>query len=110
MPSIEDAHMKLKIAARLSSLLVALAFPTLHTLAAAAPAVVEGRLTQVTTTFLQVDHARTYQFDPVSAVCFDWRGDALTCDTLVGIGYADRVRITLRGNVVQRVDILELQQ
>ena len=31
-------------------------------------------------------------------------------DTLVGIGYADRARITVRGTDVQRIDILELQQ
>ena len=102
--------MKLTAAARLCSLLLALAWPALHASAAAAPGVVEGRLTQVTRTFVQVNHGQAYEFDPASARCFDFRGDAMTCDTLVGIGYADRARITLRGTVVQRIDILELQQ
>jgi hypothetical protein len=102
--------MKLHMPVQLSSLLVALALPALHALAASAPGVVEGRLTLVSNTSVQLDHDRTYLFDPVTARCFDWRGDALTCETLVGIGYADRVRITLRGTVVQRIDILELQQ
>ena len=102
--------MKFTVATSLSSLLLALACSAPHAFAAGAPGVVEGRLTQVTTTFVQVDHDQTYQFDPVSAQCFDFRGDAMTCGTLVGIGYADRVRITVRGTVVQRIDILELQQ
>ena len=102
--------MKFTVAARLSSLLLALACTVPQAFAAGAPGVVEGRLTQVTATFVQVDHDQTYQFDPVSAQCFDFRGDAMTCGTLVGIGYADRVRITVRGTVVQRIDILELQQ
>jgi len=59
---------------------------------------------------VQVDHSRVYQFNPALARCFDFRGDALTCDTLVGIGYVDRARITLLGTAVQRIDILELQQ
>ena len=102
--------MKFTVAARLSSVLLALACAAPYAFAADAPGVVEGRVTQVTTSFVQVDHDRTYQFDPVSAQCFDFRGDAMTCGTLVGIGYVDRARITLRGTVVQRIDILELQQ
>ena len=102
--------MKLTVAARFSSLLLALACPALHVSAAGAPGVVEGRLTQVTSTIVQVDHDRTYHFNPAIARCFDFRGDALTCDTLVGIGYVDRARVTLRGVDVQRIDIIELQQ
>jgi hypothetical protein len=34
----------------------------------------------------------------------------MTCDTLVGIGYVDRARLTLRGSDVVRIDIVELQQ
>jgi hypothetical protein len=102
--------MKLTNAARFSGLLLALAWPALHALAAGAPGVVEGRLTQITTSFVQVDHGHTYTFNPALAQCFDFRGDALTCDTLVGIGYVDRARVTLRGTDVQRIDIVELQQ
>jgi hypothetical protein len=98
------------VTARLAGSLLALAWPALHALAAGTPAVLEGRLTQVTMTFVQVDHDRTYQFNPAVARCFDFRGDAMTCETLVGIGYADRARITLRGTDVQRIDIVELQQ
>ena len=102
--------MKLSVAVRLSIPLLALALPALHASAAGMPGVVEGRLSRVTGTEVQVDHAASYQFNPATASCFDFRGDAMTCDTLVGIGYADRARITLRGPVVQRIDILELQQ
>ena len=102
--------MKHTVAARFSAPLLALAWPALHVFAAGAPDVVEGRLTQVTSSFVQIDHDRTYQFNPAIAQCFDFRGDALTCDTLVGIGYVDRARVTLRGANVQRIDIVELQQ
>jgi hypothetical protein len=102
--------MKLTVAARFSGSLLALALPALHVFAAGAPGVVEGRLTQVTSTIVQVDHDRIYQFNPAIAQCFDFRGDATTCETLVGIGYVDRARVTLRGSNVQRIDIIELQQ
>jgi hypothetical protein len=101
--------MKFRLA-RSAGLVLAVVWPALHALSATAPGVVEGTLTQVSTNHVQIDHDKSYQFDPVSASCFDFRGDAMTCATLVGIGYADRVRITLRGTVVQRIDILELQQ
>jgi hypothetical protein len=90
--------------------LFALALPALTAVAATPASVVEGRLTQVAATFIQLDHQQTYSFDPAIAECFDFRGDAMTCQTLVGIGYADRARITLRGTTVQRIDVLELQQ
>ena len=102
--------MKLTVTARLAGLLLALAWPALHALAAGAPSVLEGRLTRVTASFVQVDHNQTYQFNPAVAQCFDFRGDAMTCDTLIGIGYVDRARVTLRGTTVQRIDIVELQQ
>jgi hypothetical protein len=103
--------MKRTVAARLFfGSLLALTGPTLHVLAAGAPGIVEGRLTRITTSFVQVDHDRTYQFNSAIARCFDFRGDAMTCDTLVGIGYVDRARITLRGTDVQRIDVIELQQ
>lgn len=91
-------------------LLLVLALPALHAFAAGAPGVIEGRLTQITSSYIQVDHDRTYLFNPAVARCFDFRGDATTCDTLVGIGYVDRARVTLRGSDVQRIDIIELQQ
>ena len=102
--------MKPTVAAGFSGLLLALAAPALNVFAAGAPGVVEGRLTQVTSTFVQVDHDKIYQFNPVIAQCFDFRGDATTCETLVGIGYVDRARVTLRGTDVRRIDIIELQQ
>lgn len=102
--------MKLTVAARFAGSLLALAYPALHVFAAGAPGVIEGRLTQVTANFVQVDHDRTYQFNPGLAQCFDFRGDAFTCETLVGIGYVDRARVTLRGTNVLRIDIIELQQ
>jgi hypothetical protein len=101
--------MKLTVA-RFSSSLLALAWPALHVLAAGAPSVLEGRLTRVTTSYVQVDHDRSYQFNPAVAQCFDFRGDAMPCDTLVAVGYADRARITLRGTDVQRIEIVELHQ
>jgi hypothetical protein len=102
--------MKLTTTARLAGSLLAVAWPALHALAAGTPGVVEGRLTQVTTAHVQIDHNATYQFNPSIAQCFDFRGDAIACDTLVAIGYVDRARVTLRGTDVQRIDIVELQQ
>ncbi|HXS91457.1 MAG TPA: hypothetical protein VN705_19020 [Steroidobacteraceae bacterium] len=102
--------MKSSASTRLYSLLLAAVLPLLDASAAGAPGVVEGTITRVTTDEVQVDHSRVYQFNPALARCFDFRGDALTCDTLVGIGYVDRARITLLGTAVQRIDILELQQ
>jgi hypothetical protein len=102
--------MKLTAAARLMAPLLALAWPALHALAADSPSVLEGRLTRVTTSFIQVDHDRTYQFNPALVQCFDFRGDALPCETLVGVGYVDRARVTVRGTDVKRIEIVELQQ
>jgi hypothetical protein len=102
--------MKLTVTTRISCTLLALAWPTLHAFAAGTPGFVEGRLTQVTTSSIQLDHDRTYQFNPAVARCFDFRGDAMSCDTLVGIGYVDRARVSLRGSDVVRIDIVELQQ
>jgi hypothetical protein len=102
--------MKLTVAARLIGPLFALAWPALHALAAGSPSVLEGRLTRVTTSFIQVDHDRTYQFNPALVQCFDFRGDALPCETLVGVGYVDRARVTVRGTDVKRIEIVELQQ
>jgi len=102
--------MRPTLAARFSGSLLALAWPALHAFGAGAPGVVEGRLTQITASEVQIDHNRTYQFNPAVAQCFDFRGAAMPCKTLVGIGYVDRARVTLRGTNVQRIDIVELQQ
>jgi hypothetical protein len=54
-----------------------------------------------------------YKFDPKRAQCFTARGEQripTTCETLLGIGYADRARLTLSGDEVVRIDVLELQQ
>lgn len=102
--------MKLAIAARFLAPVLALAYPALAALAAGAPGMVEGRLTQITTSHVQVEHDRTYQFNPAVAQCFDFRGDAMPCNTLVAIGYLDRARVTLLGTNVQRIEIVELQQ
>lgn len=102
--------MKITVAARFLGPLFALAWPALHTFAADAPDVFEGRLTRVTTSYVQVDHDRTYQFNPALVQCFDFRGDALPCETLVGVGYVDRARVTVRGAEVKRIEIVELQQ
>ena len=102
--------MKRSAVAGLSTLLLAVGLSAPCAFGAGAPSVVEGVLTRVTATEVQLDHRAAYQFNPALATCFDFRGDAMTCETLVGIGYADRARVTLHGTVVQRIDILELQQ
>jgi hypothetical protein len=102
--------MKLTVAAGFLGPLLALAWPAPHALAAGSPDVLEGRLTRITASFIQVDHERTYQFNPALVQCFDFRGDALPCETLVGIGYVDRARVTVRGSDVRRIEVVELQQ
>ena len=94
--------MKLTVTTRISCTLLALAWPTLHAFAAGAPGFVEGRLTQVTTSSIQLDHDRTYQFNPAVARCFDFRGDAMSCDTLVGI--ANKFGISTIGEM-KRLDL-----
>lgn len=72
--------------------------------------VVVGRLTQVTNNQVTVDDVHAFRFDPARAQCFDFRAQRMTCATLVGVGYADKARLTLVGDTVQRIDVLELQQ
>lgn len=79
-------------------------------LTAEATHVVEGRLTQITTTLVTVDSNRTYAIDPENTECFDFRNDRTTCGTLALIGYADKARLTLIGTLVKRIDLLVLQQ
>ena len=79
--------------------------------AVAAPVnrILQGRM-RLSATQITINETVTYRFDPLRAQCFDFRAHATTCATLVGIGYADKVRVTLAGDTVLRLDILELQQ
>lgn len=70
----------------------------------------EGRLTQITATYVTVDGTRSFTFEPRTAKCFDAEGAELTCETLVGVGYADRARLTVFANAIRRIDVIELQQ
>lgn len=94
-----------------SARLVAMASAALAFAAAgAADTTLEGRISQVTSTSLVLDHTRTLKFDPAIAECFDDRNVRTTCATLVAVGYVDKARLTLLGDTVRRVDILQLQQ
>jgi hypothetical protein len=71
-----------------------------------------GRL-RLSRTEAVVDEQHRFKFDPERTACFTYRGDeayATTCATLVGIGYADKARLTVAGDKVTRLDILELYQ
>ena len=88
----------------------------LATTASAAPpansSVLEGWLRLFPTEVI-MNYQYHYKFDPKRAQCFTARGEQrifTTCETLIGIGYADRARITLSGDQVVRIDVLELQQ
>jgi len=72
--------------------------------------VLEGRMSQLTSTQVTIDGAFSFRFNPATAQCFDFRGSATTCDTLIGIGYAQRARLTISGDTAVRIDLLELQQ
>jgi hypothetical protein len=72
--------------------------------------VLEGRMSQLTGTQVTIDDTYSFRFDPATAQCFDFRGSATTCDTLIGIGYAQRARLTISGDTAVRIDLLELQQ
>lgn len=74
--------------------------------------VLEGRL-RLSRTEAVLNEARTFKFDPERAQCFTARGQDMfptTCATLVGVGYADKARLTVVGDTVVRLDILELHQ
>ncbi len=72
--------------------------------------VVTGRITQMTQDQVTLDDMRSFKFDPDQAQCFDFRAEKTTCESLVAIGYADKARVTVVGDTVQRIDIIELQQ
>jgi hypothetical protein len=94
----------------LAALALVLAAVAPVTIAAEPTHVVEGRLTQITTTLVTVDNDRTYAIDSETTECFDFRSDRTTCGTLALIGYADKARVTLVGTLVKRIDLLVLQQ
>lgn len=88
--------------------LVSLFAPSTH--ATEAATTITGRLSVVKANLVEVDRTQRFQFQPSNAECFDHNGVRMTCQTLVGIGYADRARVTIVANQVRRIDILELQQ
>lgn len=71
---------------------------------------VVGRLAQATDRTVTIEGVGTFKFDPVRAQCFDHHKVTLTCATLVAVGYADKVSVTIAGDTVTRIDIIELQQ
>jgi hypothetical protein len=71
--------------------------------------ILQGRM-RLSATEITINESVTYKFDPLRVQCFDFRAHPTACATLVGVGYADRVRVTLAGDTVLRLDILELQQ
>ena len=82
------------------------------TIAAAAntSGIIEGRITQITGKSVIVDRVHIFKLDLSKAKCFAVGGMQITCETLVGIGYADKARVAVLADTVQRIDILELQQ
>lgn len=74
------------------------------------PGSLQGRITQITAKSVIVDRVHIFKLDLAKAKCFDIGGRPITCETLVGIGYADKARVTVLADTVQRIDILELQQ
>lgn len=73
--------------------------------------VVEARIVRITTTLVTLEGiGEDFKLDAKNAQCFDEYGNKLTCATLAGIGYVDKARVTIAGDVVQRIDIIDLQQ
>lgn len=72
--------------------------------------VVEGEITQMTNELVTVDGIHSFKFEPAKAQCFDFRADKTTCETLVLTGYAAKARVTVLGDVVQRIDLIEVLQ
>lgn len=86
------------------------AFSTHSLRAAGGVQILVGRITQMTKDRVTIDDVHSFKFQPAKAQCFDFRAARTTCETLVAIGYADQARVTVLGGVVQRIDIIELQQ
>lgn len=94
----------------LHALLAACVLVATPSLSEQPPQVLTGRLSVVTARHVEVDRTQRFPFQPANAECFDTHGNRMTCQTLVGIGYADRARITLSGGRIRRIDLLQLQQ
>lgn len=77
---------------------------------AESPYTYEGVLSKITTTMIVMDANKEFRFDSRSAQCRDFRGDKITCETLIAVGYANKARLTLESGMVRKVEILELQQ
>jgi hypothetical protein len=88
--------------------LAAVASPALQ--AAEAPGAITGRLAQITHRSVIMEDGATFQFDSITAQCFDHRSVKLTCETLVAVGYVDMARLTVTGTTVTRIDVVRLQQ
>lgn len=81
-------------------------------IAATPSGVYEGRL-RLSSSEAVLDEQRTFAFDIYRAKCFTTRGKEhipTTCQTLIGVGYADKARVTVADGSVVRLDILELRQ
>jgi hypothetical protein len=71
--------------------------------------VVTGRIL-VTSSQVTVEGLGSFPLDLKIAQCFDMRGERMGCETLAGIGYADKARVTFVANKLRRIDLIELQQ
>lgn len=70
----------------------------------------QGHVTQITSNLVTFEDGRTFKLDLKQSQCFTPRGYKITCETLVAVGYADKAKITIMGNTVQRIDLLDLKQ
>ena len=102
-------QIRLRHARTAAMLLIATACMPNAVVAAEAPQVITGRLL-VTASVVEVDRTQRFIFEPTKAQCFDFRGAAMTCATLVGIGYADKAHVTVAAGTVKRIDIVKLDQ
>lgn len=70
---------------------------------------IEGELQKITREYVTVN-GKSFSLAYSGAQCRDETGTRLTCDTLIGVGYADRVRVTISGGVAIKVDVLKMSQ
>lgn len=103
-------HRKLLLLTLGMSLSVAAVFSTHSARAAEGTRIVEGEITQMTNELVTVDGVHSFKFEPAKAQCYDFRADKTTCETLVLTGYAAKARVTVLGDVVQRIDLIEVLQ
>lgn len=75
---------------------------------------VEAEIIQFTMSEVVIltEDARQVRFkvERAKTLCFDDRGSPWACEGFALVGYADKARITLLGDVAQRIEIIELQQ